>query len=87
MAEVSAKLLRRVPMKCPSCDYVATCWSPLRVRCPICDFQMKAKPGESSAQLVARWNRAVGDGEGYVELLQENQVRKQRRRWMMEEDI
>ena len=46
MVEVSAKLLRRVPMKCPSCDYVATCWSPLRVWCPICDFQMKAKSGE-----------------------------------------
>lgn len=71
--------MMEVPAVCPQCGKL-TAWSPKRVWCVLCGFQMAAKPGESSAMLVGRWNKAVVDGEGYVELVRENGEREHLKR-------
>ena len=61
--------------KCPRCGNVSS-WSPLRVWCGHCSFQMAGLPGESQGELIDRWNAAVRDGVGYVELVRENNARE-----------
>lgn len=67
-----------VPEVCPQCGRL-TSWSPLRVWCPSCTFEMPALSRERVHDLVRRWNRAVRDGEGYVELCRENAARREAR--------
>lgn len=67
--------LARVPASCPQCGHI-TAWSPLRVWCPMCSFQMAAREGERTEQIVMRWNRAIRDGIGYTKLLEENRERE-----------
>lgn len=72
--------MARVPASCPQCGSHEVSWSPLRVWCPMCSFQTAAKFGESSAHIIVRWNRAVQDGIGYLELLEENRERELKKR-------
>ena len=44
--------------------------------CTMCSFQTAAKTGERSAHIIRRWNKAVRDGIGYLELLAENRERE-----------
>ena len=68
-----------LPTKCPRCGHV-TGWSPLRVWCGWCSFTMSAMRGESVEALIARWNAAILDGVGYVELVRENNARDEAKR-------
>ena len=76
MKTTSTKSLARVPAKCPRCGKHEVSWSPKRVWCAMCSFQMAAKPFERSARLVKRWNLAVNDGVGYYDLVRENNARE-----------
>lgn len=67
--------MARVPASCPQCGHI-TAWSPTRVWCPMCSFQMATKEGHTSAHTIVRWNLAVRDCVGYVELLKENRERE-----------
>ena len=64
-----------LPALCPRCGRT-TAWSPLRVWCVSCSFQMAARKYESQADLLERWNAAVRDGEDYAELIRENADRE-----------
>ena len=70
-----------LPVKCPRCGKV-TSWSPLRVWCANCSFQMEARMHESAGELVLRWNKAIEDGDGYVELVRENNAREEAKKQM-----
>ena len=76
----NATLLAGIPAKCPECNSAAVAWSPLRVWCCSCNFQTAAQPNETSRDIIARWNRAVRDGEGYTDLLSQNIARRERER-------
>lgn len=41
---------------------------------------MAAKNGEKSIHIIKRWNRAVREGIGYLELLKENREREAKKR-------
>lgn len=71
--------MMEVPAVCPRCSRL-TSWSPRRVWCVNCNFSMEAKKGESTQALIRRWNKAVVDGEGYVELVRENGQREHMKR-------
>lgn len=64
----------KLPACCPQCNLI-TAWSPLRVWCMNCGFTMFAERYEAQDALIARWNAAVEDGEGYAELVRENSAR------------
>lgn len=64
----------KLPACCPQCNRI-TAWSPLRVWCMNCGFTMFAERYEAQDALIARWNAAVEDGEGYAELVRENSAR------------
>ena len=76
----SPSLLAGLPATCPECGSHSVAWSPLRVWCTRCEFQTAAQRHENVPQLIARWNAAVRDGEGYCELLEENIARRERER-------
>ena len=76
----SPSLLAGLPATCPECGSHAVTWSPLRVWCCRCNFQTAARPQEKTPALISRWNAAVRDGDGYIELLQENIARRERER-------
>jgi hypothetical protein len=42
----------------------------------MCSFQTAARTGEKSAHIIRRWNKAVRDGIGYLDLLAENRERE-----------
>ena len=63
-----------LPVCCPQCNRI-TAWSPLRVWCMNCGFTMTARRGERQDALIARWNAAIEDGEGYAELVRVNNAR------------
>lgn len=65
-----------LPERCPRCGRL-TSWSPLRVWCGNCSFQMRAMSFETVEELIARWNMAILDGVGYVELVRENNAREE----------
>ena len=71
--------MARVPASCPQCGSHEVSWSPLRVWCPMCSFQMATKGGERGVHTIIRWNRAVRDGIGFGELLRENNERELKR--------
>lgn len=68
-----------LPAACPQCSGL-TAYSPCRVWCVNCNFTMEVKRGESTHALIHRWNKAVVDGEGYVELVRENGQREHLKR-------
>lgn len=76
----SPTLLAGLPATCPECGSHAVAWSPLRVWCCRCDFQTAKQDHESPTQLIARWNLAVREGDGYAEILSENIARRERER-------
>ena len=76
MKTTSPKSLARVPAKCPRCGRYEVSWSPKRVWCTMCSFQMVAQPFETVPHLVKRWNLAVNDGVGYYNLVRENNARE-----------
>lgn len=69
-----------LPTSCPQCGSHAVSWSPKRVWCTMCSFQTATQAGEKYPHTIARWNRAIKDGIGYVELVQENLEREERAR-------
>ena len=71
--------MEELPAPCPRCGRL-TSWSPTRVWCISCSFQMADRKYESEASLLRRWNAAVRDGEGYVELVRENNDREAKKR-------
>lgn len=70
--------MARVPAPCPQCGHI-TSWSPTRVWCPWCSFQTATKEGENYRHTIVRWNRAVRNGIGYIELIRENNERELKR--------
>lgn len=71
-------MLKELPANCPNCGRIAF-WSPLKVCCTNCFFQTAKQFGESTADVIRRWNRAVVDGEGLYDITLENRIRESAR--------
>lgn len=74
------KLLAALPTACPQCGSHAVSWSPCRVWCTMCSFQTARKGQEIARDIILRWNAAVQHGDGWADLVLENNAREARLR-------